>query len=367
MKAKPLDDIRVLDFSTLLPGPLATLYLVQAGAEVIKIERPGGGDPIRNYPPFQKGKSILFELLNGGKCSVAVDLKNPTEHCHLLELVSSIDVVIEQFRPGVMERLKLDFDSLKKIKPDLIYCSISGYGQFGSRSQIVGHDLNYQAWSGLLALAGDYEGHRIVPALIADIAGGTHPAVINILLALRHRERTGNGCYLDIAMTDGLFPFMLSALANWVEGNDAPGAGADLLTGGSPRYQLYPTADRQHLAAAPLEEHFWQRFTELIELPKDLRSQEADTYIVCQTIKHIISEKSAAYWEALFDGEDTCCTVVRNLTDVLLDPDVQVRQRVVSGQTTAIDLLAIPRDPISASAPSIGQHNFRFGFLEPDH
>ena len=362
MTGAPLGGVRVLDFSTLLPGPLATLYLAQAGAEVIKIERPGTGDPVRSYPPFQEGKSILFELLNGGKHSVALDLKDQAPRSHLLDLVRSVDVLVEQFRPGVMARLQLDFDSLRTVHPELIYCSISGYGQHGARNQVVGHDLNYQAWTGLLALAGEHDGRRIVPALIADIAGGAHAAVINILLALRSREQTGQGCYLDIAMTDGLFPFMLSAMANWAAGNAGPGAGNDLLTGGSPRYQLYRTADGRHLAAAPLEEHFWQRFAELIRLPEGSRSQGADPETVREMVAGIIAAESAAYWEARFEGEDVCCTLVRGLSEALADPAVVGRHRVRSGGAAAVDLLAIPGAVNTGGAPSCGQDNQRFGF-----
>jgi crotonobetainyl-CoA:carnitine CoA-transferase CaiB-like acyl-CoA transferase len=362
MTGEPLEGVRVLDFSTLLPGPLATLYLVQAGAEVIKIERPGTGDPVRSYPPFQDGKSILFELLNGGKHSVALDLKDKVPRSHLLDLVRSVDVLVEQFRPGVMARLQLDFDSLRTVHPGLIYCSISGYGQRGERNQVVGHDLNYQAWAGLLALAGEHDGRRIVPALIADIAGGAHAAVINILLALRSREQTGRGCYLDIAMTDGLFPFMLSALANWAAHNAVPGGGNDLLTGGSPRYQLYRTADGRHLAAAPLEEHFWQRFAELIQLPEGSRSQGADPEMVRGMVAGIIAAESSAYWEARFEGEDVCCTLVRDLSEALADPAVVGRHRVRSGDAVAVDLLAIPGVVTTGYAPSCGQDNQYFGF-----
>ena len=362
MTGAPLGGVRVLDFSTLLPGHVATLYLAQAGAEVIKIERPGTGDPVRSYPPFQEGKSILFELLNGGKHSVELDLKDQALRSHLLDLVRSVDVLVEQFRPGVMARLQLDFDSLRTVHPGLIYCSISGYGQHGARNQVVGHDLNYQAWTGLLALAGEHDGRRIVPALIADIAGGAHAAVINILLALRSREQTGQGCYLDIAMTDGLFPFMLSALANWLAGNAVPGAGNDLLTGGSPRYQLYRTADGRHLAAAPLEEHFWQRFAELIRLPEESRSQGADPETVREMVAGIIAAESAAYWEARFEGEDVCCTLVRGLSEALADPAVVGRHRVRSSGAAAVDLLAIPGAVNTGRAPSCGQDNQRFGF-----
>ncbi len=363
IRNSPLEGIRVLDFSTLLPGPLATLYLAQAGAEVIKVEPPGG-DPLRGYPPFRNGKSVLFELLNEGKQSVALDLKESTPYSQLLDLMSSIDILIEQFRPGVMGRLQLDFKFLKSINPKLIYCSITGYGQTGPNSQLAGHDLNYQAWTGLLAMVGENQGYRAVPALIADIAGGAHAAVINILLALRSREAVGEGCHLDIAMIDGLYPFMLSGLAYWSIGNQIPQDGSDLLTGGSPRYQLYQTSDGRHLAVAPLEERFWQRFTERIELPEKYRSKNVDAAIVCRRVRNIISRKSAVQWEKCFSGEDVCCTVVRDLGAALEDPALEERKLFFVGDQISIDLLAIPTRVDRAQAPYYGRDNKRFGFLE---
>ena len=362
MKKEPLSNLRVLDFSTLLPGPLATLYLVQAGAEVIKIESPEKGDPIREYPPLRDGKSILFELLNRGKHSVALNLKDSKTHSRLLELIRSADILVEQFRPGVMERLELDYCSLRSINPGLIYCSITGYGQLGSFNQVAGHDLNYQAWTGLLDLIEECEGKPLVPPLIADIAGGAHPAVINILLALIGRDQMGFGACIDIAMIDGLFPFMLSAIANWLANNSIQSSGADLLTGGSPRYQLYRTSDCQHLAVAALEDRFWQRFVELIGLPPELRSNDAEARLVRRSVAEIIQRESGSYWQLRFKGEDVCSTVVRSLTDTLSDPDILARNRVDLSQNPAINLLSIPANTTMFPAPIHGEHNNHFGF-----
>src|SRR5512134_2665463 len=225
---RPLEGIRVLDFSTLLPGPLATLMLAEAGAEVIKIERPGSGDEMRSYTPRVGPDSVNFALLNRGKRSIAIDLKNEKEK--ILPLLREADVLVEQFRPGVMERLGLGFDALKELNPRLVYCAITGYGQHGPRSQVAAHDLNYLAESGLLSLGAPV----VPPALIADIAGGAYPAVMNILLALRQRERDGRGCKLDISMSDNLFTFLYWALGDGQEGGKWPGSGDALVTGGSP-------------------------------------------------------------------------------------------------------------------------------------
>jgi crotonobetainyl-CoA:carnitine CoA-transferase CaiB-like acyl-CoA transferase len=246
---QPLEGIRVLDFSTLLPGPLATLMLAEAGAEVIKIERPGRGDEMRSYTPKFGVDSVNFALLNRGKRSIAMDLKEQGAVAKLMPLLKSADVIVEQYRPGVMDRLGLGYEALDKINPRIIYCAITGYGQSGPRAEVAAHDLNYVAEAGMLALAAGADGAPVVPAaLVADIGGGTYPAVINILLALRERDRTGKGCKLDIAMADNLFAFMYWALGNGQAGGQWPAPGGDLVTGGSPRYNVYRTKDGKFVA-----------------------------------------------------------------------------------------------------------------------
>ncbi|HTS53752.1 MAG TPA: CaiB/BaiF CoA-transferase family protein, partial [Burkholderiales bacterium] len=206
---QPLSGVRVLDFSTLLPGPMATLLLAEAGADVIKIERPDSGEELRGYQPRFADTSVSFAMLNRGKRSIAIDLKAPDALTRLHPLIESADVVVEQFRPGVMERLGLGYEALAAINPRIVYCAITGYGQSGPKALVAAHDLNYQADAGLLSIAAGADASPVIPnALVADIAGGSYPAVINILLGLRRRELTGKGCKLDIAMTDGLLPFL---------------------------------------------------------------------------------------------------------------------------------------------------------------
>jgi alpha-methylacyl-CoA racemase len=250
----PLAGIRVLDFSTLLPGPMAGLFLVEAGAEVIKIERPGTGDEMRTYSPRLGEDSANFALLNRGKRSIAIDLKAPGAVAQLTPLIERSDVLIEQFRPGVMERLGLGYAALSKINPRLVYCSITGFGQTGPRRDMAAHDLNYLALAGLLSLTGDREGAPGMPQIpIADIAAGTYPALINVLLALLQRHRTGQGCHLDVSMTDNLFVLAYWGLANGFAAGAWPTAGSALTTGASPRYQIYRTADGGYLSAGPIE------------------------------------------------------------------------------------------------------------------
>jgi alpha-methylacyl-CoA racemase len=203
----PLQGIRVIDFTTLLPGPLATLLLAEAGAEVVKIERPGVGDESRMYIPRLGSTSVNFALLNRGKRSVVADLKDPDQLSGLRKRIDQADVLVEQFRPGVMDRLGLGYEKVRETNPELVYCSITGYGQVGPRAGRAGHDLNYLADTGILDLTRDSAGApTLPPVLIADIAGGSYPAVINILLALRARDISGTGTHLDISMSHNLFP-----------------------------------------------------------------------------------------------------------------------------------------------------------------
>jgi alpha-methylacyl-CoA racemase len=363
---QPLAGIKVIDFSTLLPGPLATLLLAEAGAEVIKIERPGRGDEMRAYEPRLGPDSVNFAVLNRGKRSIAIDLKDPAARARLMPLVCEADVLIEQFRPGVMDRLGLGYETLKMENPRLVYCSLTGYGQSGPKAGIAAHDLNYIAETGLLSLGADREGTPVIPpALIADIGGGAYPAVINILLALQGRARTGEGCYLDVAMCDNLFPFMYWALGQGFAAGRWPRPGGELVTGGSPRYQIYRTADARFLAAAPLEQRFWERFCELIGLEARLRNDALDPASTIDRIARVIGARDAAHWQEVFRGEDVCCAIVRSLEEALEDPHFCGRglfDHTLRADGRSVPAVPVPiapgfRDPASRGHPELGEAN----------
>jgi crotonobetainyl-CoA:carnitine CoA-transferase CaiB-like acyl-CoA transferase len=365
----PLADIKVLDFSTLLPGPLASLLLVEAGAEVIKVERPGSGDEMRAYEPKWGADSVNFALLNRGKKSLALDLKDPAARARLEPLVREADVVIEQFRPGVMDRLGLGYDDVRRIRPDIIYCSITGYGQTGPKRDKAGHDLNYVGDAGLLALSmGDAERPVVPPALIADVAGGAYPAVMNILLALRERDRTGKGAYLDIAIADNLFPFMYWAIGNGVAAGQWPGNGDALVTGGSPRYQLYPTSDGEVLAAAPIEAKFWQAFCDAIDLDQAHRDDARDPRTTRDRVAEIIASKPADHWRAIFDEADCCCSMVRTVKQAMEDTHFKAHglfdARIPGAEEREMSALPVPiaaafrgGSADVAGAPELAAHN----------
>lgn len=316
----PLDDLTVLDFSTLLPGPMASLILAEAGATVIRIERPGGED-LRRFPPRFGETSAPFAVLNRGKDSVEIDLKAPDAIHRLAPLVTKAGILIEQFRPGVMDRLGLGYEAMSRLNPRLIYCSISGYGQTGPRAQEAGHDINYQALGGLLGQSLRRGGPApLPPPLVADIGGGAMPAAMNILLALRERERTGKGCHLDIAMTDAMPSFAWYGLAQGQATGRYPQGGEGLLTGGSPRYGLYRTADDWFLAVGALEPKFWETFCEAIALAAPLRDDRRDPEATRDAIAAVIMAQPAAHWRDTLEPRDCCCTVVRTLDEALSDP-----------------------------------------------
>lgn len=369
---RPLEGLKVLDFSTLLPGPMASLILAEAGAEVIKIERPGRGEEMRAYRPKWGADSVNFAMLNRGKKSLTLDLKNPEDRAKLEPLIARADVVIEQFRPGVMARLGLDYESLSRNNPRIIYCAITGYGQTGPKRSDAGHDLNYIGDSGLLALSmGDLARPVVPPALIADIAGGAYPAVMNIMFALMQRQRTGRGCLLDIAMTENLFPFTYWAIGEGLAEGKWPGNGTALVCGGTPRYRLYPTSDGQMVAAAPIEQKFWDEFCELLGLEAELRDDSRDVEATTLRISEILKSRTAGYWRQRFAGRDCCCTIVADLKQALKNPHFRARgvfdHVLINEKSERLPALPVPVVPEfrasssePSSAPLLGANNFEF-------
>ena len=366
-----LEGIKVIDFSTLLPGPLASLFLSETGAEVIKIEKPGVGDEIRLSNPQWGEQSVSFSLLNRGKKSLSLDLKDPKNLKILIPILKEADIIIEQFRPGVMKRLGLDYESIKKINQDIIYVSITGYGQYGPKSMLAGHDLNYIGNAGLLSISMGRENNTVVPpALVADIAGGSYPAVINILLALRKRDLNKEGSYIDLSMTENLFPFMFWGLGSGFAHNKWPGNSDGVLSGGSPRYNIYKTSDGSYVAAAPLEDRFWNKFCEAIELPKKFIKMENEQEKVIQEIRKIIGQKNKKYWVEVFNKVDCCCSIVKSIEEAINDNHFKVRnifeRKIINNLGEEIPALPLPvdmqfrKDQKRASAPSLGNINDQF-------
>jgi alpha-methylacyl-CoA racemase len=364
---QPLTGIHILDFSTLLPGPLASLFLAEAGADVIKVERPEIGDEMRTYEPRLGAYSANFALLNRGKRSVAIDLKASDALVRLTPLLKRADVLIEQFRPGVMERLGLGYDAVRAINDQIIYCSITGFGQCGPRHGMAGHDLNYLALTGLLSLTADKNGApSMPPALIADIAAGSYPAMVNILLALMHRQSTGQGSRLDISMTDSLFVLAYWGLANGFAAGRWPRPGGELVTGGSPRYQVYRTADGGYLSAAPLEQRFWDVFCRLIGLDERFHDDSGDPAKVIEAVAACILARPTDHWRRVFANEDACCAIVATLAEAVEDPHFRAHnlfRRQTGTGSMRVPALPLPladafRDTVLTKlSPTLGADN----------
>lgn len=326
---RPLSGLTVLDFSTLLPGPLAALMLAEAGARVIKIERPGGEDMRLHGPIVGEGKAAMsayYALLNRGKEIVTVDLKAKDAFERLRPLIETADVVIEQFRPGVMERLGFGPEALQAVNPRLVYCSISGYGATGPRAAAPGHDLNYQATTGALAIGRMSKTDPQMPGtLTADIAGGTFPAVINILLALIGRDKTGRGSRIDIAMTDAMFTFGFFSQAEGAATGRFPDPGEPIFVGSLPRYSLYGTKDERLLAVGALEDKFWLAFCDVIALPAELRDDHATPAATRAAVAERVAARTHAEWTAALAGTEFCVTPVLSMAEALADPHFVAR------------------------------------------
>jgi crotonobetainyl-CoA:carnitine CoA-transferase CaiB-like acyl-CoA transferase len=352
---QPLAGLLVLDFTTLLPGPLASLMLAEAGAEVIKIERPGGED-MRGFPPFVDGQGAAFAMLNRGKQGLTLDLKSEADRTRLAPLIARADIVLEQFRPGVMARLGLGYDALRKVNPRLIYCSISGYGQEGPRASEAGHDLNYIGATGLLDLQPGPREHPVVPPMqAADIAGGSFPAVINILLALRARDQSGEGCHIDIAMTDAMFTFAWYALAIGAASGQFPAPGQLRLVGGSPRYRLYPTKDGRLVACGALEQKFWDAFAAAIGLPPELADDARAPKTTRAAVAERIAQRTAEEWRPILAAADCCATIATPLEEAMRDPHFVARglfaHDVEMPEGSVLPALPLPIAPAFRAGP----------------
>lgn len=364
----PLQSIRVLDLSRLLPGPFCTMLLADFGAEVIKIEAPELGDYARHYEPKIDENSVMFHSLNRNKKSVTLDLKTDEGKDQFLQMVGKADVVVESFRPGVMKRLGLDFPVLEKINPRLIYCAISGYGQTGPYAEMPGHDINYISYAGLLELMGEKDGKPIVPAVqVADLAGGAYPAVTGILLALLEREKSGKGQFIDISMMDGVISLLQSTLPNYLMKNIPSKRGEQMLSGGLACYEVYQTKDGRWLAVGALEMKFWRIFCQKLGKPEWiplLNEPDEVQYKLKHDIQTVMYTKTLAEWMDIFNDAEACVSPVLTFAELVNHPQVQARKmfEAIEQDGIAVKHIGIPiklsRTPgkIRSAAPKLGEH-----------
>ncbi len=358
----PLLGYRILDLSRLLPGPWATAMLADMGAEVIKIEDPESPDYVRDYPPIIDGKSANYMAWNRSKRSVGISLRTPEGKKKFMELIKSADVVVEQFRPGVIDQWGLGYEEAKKVNPQIIYVSLTGFGQTGPMAHTAGHDLNYLALSGVLSLNKDEQGKPVIPGTqLADIASGTYQTIQAVMAALLARHQTGEGQHVDVSMTDGLLPFATIAF-NTLWSGEKPDNQTMVLSGGLPNYNIYQTSDDQWVALGALEPKFWSIFCDLVERPdwkeKALPNHpEGDE--TKQEVANLFKSRTRKEWAELGANHDICLTPILEVGEVEEHPHFQSRQ--MFDRSTSIPLINQPikfsatPSKIQWQAPELGE------------
>ncbi|MDB4954704.1 MAG: L-carnitine dehydratase/bile acid-inducible protein [Myxococcales bacterium] len=363
--AEALRGIRVLDLSRLLPGPFLTMVLADMGADVVKVEDPRVGDYLRPMPPGKGGLSGRFLAVNRGKRSLALDLKAPAGRDAFLKMAEKADVVVESFRPGVMDKLGVGYAALSARNPKLVVCSISGYGATGPYAHRAGHDLDYIALAGVLAMGGPRGGAPQLPGVqIADLAGGALWSATAILGALVGRQRTGKGAHLDISMTEGALSLLAAELGN-LDCGERSTRGTGVLNGGLACYGVYRTKDDRYLAVGALEPKFWialnqaigraPNMAELIGNPDQQAKTRAEVAAIFET-------KTAAEWDVLLANHDCCVEIVTEIDELEAHPLHRAREvffKLDGGPGVGPVLqvrtpVGMPQDPLPP--PRLGQH-----------
>ena len=325
-----LNGLKILDFSTLLPGPYASLMLADMGAEVLKISSAGKADLVVDYGTRIEGADIsaCHAWLGRNKKTMFLNLKTPEAKQIVRRLIMEYDIILEQFRPGVMQRLGLGFEELREINPRLIYCSLTGYGQTGPLRDAAGHDINYMSRSGIISHAGrTAEGPSLMNFQVADIAAGSLHSVIGILAAVYHRDRTGQGQYVDVAMLDGCIPFNSLDGAEFLVSGRQPAREGELLNGGC-MYDYYETSDGGYMSVGSLEPKFWENFCRTLGRDDLIEGSvwPENAPAVKEQIRAIFRTKTRDEWTRIFADADACVQPVMNLQEALLE-DEQTRAR----------------------------------------
>lgn len=333
-----LDGLKILDFSSLLPGPYATLYLADLGAEVLRVETPNRPSLDTYAPPLVEGTGASAGIsannayLARNKRNITIDMKKPGAQTVICRLVREYDIVVDQFRPGVMNRMGIGYEQLKQANPRVIFCSLTGYGQDGPLKVSAGHDINYLARSGLMSYSGRKNGGPALYGMqIADMCSGSLSTVIGILAAVIYRDRTGEGQYIDVSMLDAtvglLGPTGAAYLLNVDQNKERLNNYEDALLNGGSLYDFYETKDGRYLSVGPVEPKFFQIFCECIGRPDlsegSIRPKQSQ---VKEEVRQILKTKTLAEWTAIFKGTDACVEPVSNLREALLE-DEQVKAR----------------------------------------
>jgi len=328
---KFLSGIKVIDLSRHLPGPLATLYLADMGADVLKIEPPGG-DEIREIGPKDAhGRPVYFETITAGKTVQTLNLKEPTDRARFLALVKRADVLVESFRPDVMTKLGLEYETLRQMNPRLVYCAINGFGRGSPLESAAGHDANFLGLAGILARNGIEKPMFYEPAVADCTAALT--AVIAVLGALQVRDRDGTGCQIEVALADVAMPLQMLQLSEMEASGINPRADTGLFTGGTAYYQTYTTADERHMVLGAVEPKFWQAFCVAAERPDWINRQQEPTPQVAlrADVASFFQRMTLSQCIDRFARVDCCLTPVLDLHEALESEHVRQRGLVRKG------------------------------------
>jgi crotonobetainyl-CoA:carnitine CoA-transferase CaiB-like acyl-CoA transferase len=331
-----LEGIRVLDLSRLLPGPYCTMMLGDLGAEIIKIEEVKTGDPTRHSPPKVGSQGAAFRQVNRNKKSIAIDLKNPQGRDIFLKLCEAADVVMEQFRPGVVERLGIGYKTVSEINPRIVYCALTGFGQDGPHRDRSGHDLNYLALSGVLGLTTDENRKPAMSGIqVADLAGGMI-AGFAMLAALLAREKTGRGQYVDVSMFDVMISMLPIAASHQFVGKRYEVGDRFVLSGAYPFYSVYETSDGKWMTLGALEPKFWANFCTAVgrtDLIARQFSEGEERAALFEEVTGIFKAKTRQQWIELMRDADCCCEPVLSLGEAFDHEQAKARQMVLDVQT----------------------------------
>jgi crotonobetainyl-CoA:carnitine CoA-transferase CaiB-like acyl-CoA transferase len=322
----PLDGIRVLDLSARMPGPMSAQILADLGAEVIKIESPRAPDFFRGLQPLVGGTGSLFHVCNRNKKGMTLELRHPRGREIFLRLIKNTDVVVEAFRPGTMERMKIGYDVLKEENPGLIYCALTAFGQQGPYRLRPAHDLNLLALSGVLDLLGVKDGPPIVPPVQMSGLGGAFQGVVGILAALLSRGKTGRGDFIDVSLLDGVSACAALEMSRFMAGHHVPKRGLTEGGGGFACFNVYPTADGRHLSLGCLEPHFWEALCRVIGRESLIGEQWAPPHRQDEMIAEvgsILMTRTLDEWLRLFDPDKICIAPVNTFEEALQDPHIR--------------------------------------------
>ncbi len=370
MRAKPLHNITVLDLTRLLPGPLATLHLADMGANVIKIEDPNVGDYARTLGAKANANAWLFLLVNRNKRGLRLDLKQSAGREIFLTLTRKADVIVESFRPGVMDKLGVGYEAVRAANPRIVYCAITGYGQTGPYREKAGHDLNYCAYAGISEQIGTPDGTPAIPNFqIGDLLGGSLSAVMGILAAVIDAQYSGIGRYIDIAMADcALAHTLFPLISQQAFGRTLP-RGQDFLSGALPCYSVYEAADGHYMAVAALEKKFWTRCCQTLQRP-DLVQHHlvfgTEAHKVRTELAAIFKSQPQSHWIAIFDKVDCCVTPLLNMSEAMENAQFKAREMFITTNSPlekSVTQFAFPIKfsdftfTIEREAPMPGEHS----------